>query len=59
VALTKRLWCDHALKVLPGEYLTQPDADGTNAGHSFVRIALVHDPATTRDGLTRLASATR
>ena len=57
VALTTRLWRDYALKVLPGEYLTQPDAGGTNAGHAFVRIALVHDPETTREGLTRLGSA--
>lgn len=59
VALTTRLWRDYALKVLPGEYLTQPDADGANGGHAFVRIALVHDPETTREGLTRLASALR
>ncbi len=57
VALTTRLWRDYALKVLPGEYLTQPDADGANGGHAFVRIALVHDPETTWEGLTRLASA--
>jgi N-succinyldiaminopimelate aminotransferase len=59
VALTQRLWRDHALRVLPGAYLTQPGADGTNAGHAFIRIALVHDPDTTRDGLTRLAQALR
>ena len=57
VALTQRLWRDFALKVLPGAYLTQPGADGTNAGIDFVRIALVHDPETTREGLTRLAGA--
>jgi len=57
VALTRRLWRDFALKVLPGAYLTQPDRDGANAGHGFVRIALVHDPDTTRQGLARLAGA--
>ena len=41
----------------PGAYLTQPDAAGANAGHGFVRIALVHDPDTTREGLARLAGA--
>ena len=56
-ALTQRLWREHALRVLPGAYLTQPEADGTNAGHAFIRVALVHDPETTRDGLTRLARA--
>jgi hypothetical protein len=43
--------------VLPGAYLTQPDAQGRNAGVDFVRIALVHDLETTRDGLTRVAEA--
>jgi N-succinyldiaminopimelate aminotransferase len=55
--LTQRLWRDHAVRVLPGAYLTQPDADGTNAGDAFVRIALVHDPETTVAGLARLATA--
>jgi aspartate/methionine/tyrosine aminotransferase len=57
LALTQRLWRDFALKVLPGAYLTQPDAAGANAGHGFVRIALVHDPDTTREGLGRIAGA--
>ena len=57
LALTERLWRDFALRVLPGAYLTQPDAGGNNAGHGFVRIALVHDPDTTREGLARLAGA--
>jgi aspartate/methionine/tyrosine aminotransferase len=56
-ALTQRLWRDHALRVLPGAFLTQPDPEGTNAGRAFIRIALVHDPDTTREGLTRLAEA--
>ena len=43
--------------MLPGAYLTQPGADGANAGDAFVRIALVHDPETTVAGLSRLAAA--
>jgi aspartate/methionine/tyrosine aminotransferase len=57
IALTQKLWADFALKVLPGAYLTQPDANGRNAGDDFVRIALVHDPDTTLDGLSRLREA--
>jgi aspartate/methionine/tyrosine aminotransferase len=55
-ALTRRLWAERALKVLPGEYLTQPDADGVNAGRFFVRVALVHDLPVVDEGLARLAS---
>jgi aspartate/methionine/tyrosine aminotransferase len=54
-ALASALWRDQALRVLPGSFLTQPEPDGTNSGHDFIRIALVHDAATTREGLTRLA----
>ena len=57
LALTRRLWRDFALRVLPGAYLSQPGADGTNAGHPFIRIALVHDAETTEAGLSRLAAA--
>lgn len=57
VALARRLWRDFALKVLPGAFLTRPREDGHNDGQAFIRIALVHDPETTRDGLTRLAQA--
>jgi len=56
-ALTRRLWREFALKVLPGAFLTQPGPDGANAGEAFIRVALVHDPQTTADGLSRLAAA--
>ncbi|MCX7272310.1 MAG: aminotransferase class I/II-fold pyridoxal phosphate-dependent enzyme [Burkholderiales bacterium] len=55
-ALTRRLWAERALKVLPGEYLTQPDPEGGNAGRPFIRIALVQDLPLTDEGLGRLAS---
>ena len=57
VELTRRLWRDFALKVLPGAYLTQAGADGSNDGDAYIRVALVHDPETTSEGLSRLASA--
>ena len=57
IALAEKLWRDFGLKVLPGAYLTQPDAEGRNAGVEFVRIALVHDRETTLDGLSRLSEA--
>jgi aspartate/methionine/tyrosine aminotransferase len=55
--LTRRLWRDFALKVLPGAFLTQAGADGSNAGDAYIRVALVHDLETTNAGLARLASA--
>lgn len=50
----KRLWAEAGIKVLPGKLMSRPmDDQGTTPGDHFVRIALVHDPDTVRDGLTR------
>jgi aspartate/methionine/tyrosine aminotransferase len=57
VELTRRLWRDSALKVLPGAFLTQAGPSGANDGDDYIRIALVHDLETTREGLARLARA--
>ncbi len=54
VAVTKRLWAEKGMKVVPGEYLAATDEAGDNPGRNFIRIALVHDLATTRDALERL-----
>jgi N-succinyldiaminopimelate aminotransferase len=55
-AATKRLWQEAGIKVLPGGYVTKPDADGRNIGESYIRVALVHDLETTEAALTRMAS---
>ena len=52
--VTRRLWAEAALKVLPGAYLGRPDAHGRNPGASAIRVALVHDLATTEAALSRL-----
>ncbi|MBV9523947.1 MAG: aminotransferase class I/II-fold pyridoxal phosphate-dependent enzyme [Alphaproteobacteria bacterium] len=52
---TKRLWREAGVKVLPGAYLTHPDADGRNAGKPYIRVALVYDLATTEAALARMA----
>lgn len=55
-SLTRRLWAERAMKVLPGEYLTQPAADGSNDGRRFIRVALVQDLPVTDEGLSRIAA---
>jgi len=50
-----KLWRDARIRVLPGAYLARAGADGVNPGASFIRVALVHDLATTERALTRLA----
>lgn len=50
------LWQRCGVKVIPGAYLAQPDADGVNPGASYVRVALVQDAATVREALERIVS---
>jgi len=53
-AAARALWAEAAVRVLPGTYLGQPGADGTNPGTGFIRIALVDDLVATEDALTRV-----
>jgi len=52
-----RLWREAGLRVVPGRYLAQPQADGGNPGQGFIRVALVHDQETTAEALHRLVAA--
>jgi len=52
---TRRLWREAHVKVLPGAYACR-EIDGVNSSERYIRVALVHDEKTTREGLSRLAS---
>ena len=54
VEATKALWAKAAIKVLPGAYLARSDYAGDNPGTQYIRVALVHDRATTKQGLQAL-----
>ena len=56
-AASVRLWKRCGVKVLPGAYLSQRQVNGSDPGAAYVRVALVHDLATTRDALGRLRIA--
>ncbi|MDH3661243.1 MAG: aminotransferase class I/II-fold pyridoxal phosphate-dependent enzyme [Alphaproteobacteria bacterium] len=53
-AITRKLWCEAALKVVPGAYLGYADQSGWNPGAHAVRVAMVHDLTTTEQALDRL-----
>jgi N-succinyldiaminopimelate aminotransferase len=55
--MTRRLWAEAAIKVLPGAYLGRPGATGRNPGAGAIRVALVHDLETTETALSRLVEA--
>lgn len=51
---TVTLWKRFGVKVIPGAFLAQDDAAGNNPGDGYIRVALVHDLATTREAFERL-----
>ena len=54
-AITKKLWSEAALKVVPGAYIGRDDPnEGWNPGAHAIRVALVHELATTEQALDRL-----
>jgi aspartate/methionine/tyrosine aminotransferase len=52
-----RLWKDAGLRVIPGSYLAREQADGSNPGAGYIRVAIVQDAATTAEALHRLVAA--
>jgi aspartate/methionine/tyrosine aminotransferase len=53
VEVTRRLWREAGVKVLPGSYLALAGANG-NPGDAFIRLALVDDAATIETALSRV-----
>ena len=43
--VTKRLWAEAGVRVVPGRYLAREQADGTNPGADYIRVAMVQDSA--------------
>lgn len=56
VEATVTLWKRCGVKVVPGAFLAQTGRDGSNPGDAYIRVALVHDPATIREALERIIS---
>jgi N-succinyldiaminopimelate aminotransferase len=53
-AVTMRLWREAGLRVVPGRYLARDQADGSNPGLGYIRVAMVQDQETTSEALHRL-----
>jgi aspartate/methionine/tyrosine aminotransferase len=53
-AVTRRLWRDAGVRVVPGRYLAREQADGSNPGADYIRVAMVQDRTATADALHRL-----
>jgi N-succinyldiaminopimelate aminotransferase len=55
-AVTQRLWREAGLRVVPGRYLAHEQADGSNPGAAYIRVAMVQDKAITAEALHRLVA---
>src|ERR1700704_5489393 len=53
-AATVKLYKDAGVRVLPGSYLARQQADGSNPGDGYIRLALVQDSETIAEALHRL-----
>jgi N-succinyldiaminopimelate aminotransferase len=53
-AVTERLWREAGVRVLPGSYAAREQADGSNPGAGYIRVAMVHDRETTAEALRRI-----
>jgi aspartate/methionine/tyrosine aminotransferase len=51
---TIRLYKEAGVRVVPGSYLARPQADGSNPGLGYIRVAMVQDSETTAEALHRL-----
>jgi N-succinyldiaminopimelate aminotransferase len=54
--VTKRLWRDAGVRVVPGKYLAREQADGSNPGEGYIRVAMVQDNQSTAEALHRLVA---
>ena len=54
-AVTKMLE-EAGLRVIPGRYLARDQADGSNPGLGYIRVAMVQDQETTAQALHRLVA---
>lgn len=52
--ITRTLWRQGGIKVLPGAFLSRPGSDGVSPGDRYIRVALVHDRKKTASGLKRM-----
>jgi aspartate/methionine/tyrosine aminotransferase len=53
---TKRLWQEAGVRVVPGSYLAREQADGSNPGDGYIRVAMVQNKEQTAEALHRLVA---
>ncbi len=52
--VTRQLWQDAGVRVVPGRYLARDQADGSNPGADYIRVAMVQNKSATAEALHRI-----
>lgn len=52
----RRLWEEAGVRVVPGRYLAREQADGSNPGANYIRVAMVQDKTATAEALHRIVA---
>ncbi len=55
-AVTRRLWQEAGVRVVPGRYLAREQDDGSNPGADYIRVAMVQDKEATAEALHRIVA---
>ncbi len=55
-AAALRLWREAGLRVVPGRYLAREQADGSNPGADYIRVAMVHNNEITAEAMHRIVA---
>ena len=55
-AATLALWREAGVRVVPGRYLAREQADGSNPGADYIRVAMVQNKEITAEALHRLVA---
>jgi aspartate/methionine/tyrosine aminotransferase len=53
---TQRLWREAGLRVVPGRYFAHEQADGSNPGADYIRVAMVQSNEITAEAMHRLVA---
>jgi len=54
--VTKRLWRDAGVRVVPGRYVARDQPDGSNPGEGYIRVAMVQNKELTAEAMHRLVA---
>jgi N-succinyldiaminopimelate aminotransferase len=54
--VTQQLWREAGLRVVPGRYLAREQADGSNPGADYIRVAMVQNNEITAEAMHRLVA---